>query len=249
MNRSRGNNTSLTRPARGRQLRRIALALSVLSWPALAHAFNPYVVFPKAPEKLPAFRYASLTRDTCMELAQARRLPFIKGPPVPSIDAPVRLEGALRGVLFRFAHATQAQPEEGPVLDCRLLLALDDLAEVARDLGFSEIFYNSIYRGRGGRPGWRHPAGVAIDIVALRSKEYGLLKVSDHFRGEGIGSETCVPQKPLPTEIHARELRRLVCRVHEAHIFNLVLTPHYDRRHQDHLHLEVRRGIKWYLTQ
>ena len=144
MNRSRGNNASLTRRAASRQLRRIALVISVLCWVALARAFNPYVVFPEAPEKLPAFRYASLSHDACMDLIQARRLPFVKGPPVPSIDAPVRLEGALGGVLFRFAHASQTQPDEGPVLDCRLLLALDDLADVAKGLGFTELFYNSI---------------------------------------------------------------------------------------------------------
>jgi GNAT superfamily N-acetyltransferase len=173
----------------------------------------------------------------------------MKGPPVPTIEAPVRLEGALKGVLLRFAHATEQGPKQGPVLDCRLLLALDDLAGVAREFGVSELFYNSIYRGRGGRPGWRHPAGVAIDIVALRSKEHGLLKVEKDFVGNGIGSETCTGTGPPPSNPRAAYLRRFLCRVHEAHIFNLILTPHYDRHHQDHVHLEVRRGIKWYLTQ
>jgi len=248
MNRKRGNNASLTRPGVRRQLRRARLALLVCSWVLVAHAFNPQVVFPEAPEKLPAFRYAALARDACLQVAEARRLPFTKGPPVPSIDAPVRLEGALGGVVFRFAHEVAKEPREGPVLDCRLLLALDDLAAVAREQGISELQYNSIYRGRGGRPGWRHPAGVAIDIVAVRSKKHGLLKVEQHFQGEGIGSKTCAG-KPLPREERARELRSFVCRVHEAHIFNLLLTPHYDKRHADHFHLEVRRGIKWYLTQ
>jgi hypothetical protein len=221
----------------------------VCCWALAAQAFNPEVVFPDAPEKLAAFRYAALGRDACLQVAEARRLPFTKGPPVPTIDAPVRLEGALAGVVFRFAHEVASEPHEAPVLDCRLLLALDDLATVAREQGFSELHYNRIYRGRGGRPGWRHPAGVAIDIVAVRSREHGLLKVEQHFKGEGIGSRTCVEKRPQPREERARELRSFVCRVHDAHIFNLLLTPHYDKRHSDHFHLEVRRGIKWYLTQ
>jgi hypothetical protein len=85
--------------------------------------------------------------------------------------------------------------------------------------------------------------------VALRSEKHGLLKVKEHYAGDGVGSATCAPERRLPEEGRARALRLLVCRVHEAHIFNLVLTPHYDRRHADHLHLEVRRGIEWYLTQ
>jgi hypothetical protein len=116
-------------------------------------------------------------------------------------------------------------------------------------LGYSEIRYNSIYRGRRGRPGWRHPAGVAIDIVSLVSKQDGALLVKRDFHGSGIGSKTCQPGRRPPENPRARRLREFVCRVHEAHIFNLLLTPHYDSRHQDHFHLEVRRGIRWYLTQ
>ena len=29
--------------------------------------------------------------------------------------------------------------------------------------------------------------------------------------------------------------------------FNLILSPHYDWGHRDHLHMEVRSGIKWFL--
>jgi hypothetical protein len=35
----------------------------------------------------------------------------------------------------------------------------------------------------------------------------------------------------------------------EARVFNLLLSPHYDRRHRDHFHFEVRRGVRWFLTQ
>jgi hypothetical protein len=34
----------------------------------------------------------------------------------------------------------------------------------------------------------------------------------------------------------------------EARIFNLLLSPHFDYRHRDHFHFEVRRGVRWFLT-
>ncbi|MCA9642046.1 MAG: extensin family protein [Myxococcales bacterium] len=40
-----------------------------------------------------------------------------------------------------------------------------------------------------------------------------------------------------------------MCGVARGGFFNLLLSPHYDRHHQDHLHLEVRRDIDWVLVQ
>ena len=31
-------------------------------------------------------------------------------------------------------------------------------------------------------------------------------------------------------------------------LFNLLLSPHYDDLHRDHFHFEVRRGVRWFLT-
>jgi hypothetical protein len=129
------------------------------------------------------------------------------------------------------------------------LLALDDLATVAGDRGIRSIVYNSIYRRGWGRQGHRHPAGVAIDVVGFVKKDGQLLDVLDDFEGNGVGSKTCGDGAPEAPAGKAKELRDLVCALHKDHVFNLILSPHYDRRHKNHLHLEVRRGIKWFLTQ
>ena len=42
---------------------------------------------------------------------------------------------------------------------------------------------------------------------------------------------------------------RIVCELDATRSFNLVLTPQYDWGHRDHLHLEVRSGIRWQLIQ
>ncbi|MCA9599259.1 MAG: extensin family protein [Myxococcales bacterium] len=215
-----------------------------------AHATNPLVVFPERPERLRAVHYAKLDKKACLAELEARGIDAIPGPPVPTIDAPVRLPAKVLGMRYEFAHPTAHVEKKGPVLDCRLLLALGDLAIIAKDRGFVAIRYNSIHRGRWARsPGQRHAAGVAIDIVSLQKRDGSELVIKRDFHGHGIGSKTCGKDAPKPQEPEAKELRQLVCAVDRAKSFNLLLTPHYNRDHDNHFHFEVRRHIRWFLTQ
>jgi hypothetical protein len=194
-------------------------------------------------------RYASFTSDQCRSELQARGIAHAEVRKHATIDAPVTLQGALRGVRFEFVHAAPGVSQKD-VLDCRLLLALDDLAKIlaARDIDL--VRYNSIYRhgwARGRVQG--HLGGVAIDIVEFVKHDGTLLNVRTDFAGDGIGSATCGDRAKPARAGKASELRDLVCSVDQARIFNLLLTPHYDRRHFNHFHFEVRRGIRWFLTQ
>ena len=42
-----------------------------------------------------------------------------------------------------------------------------------------------------------------------------------------------------------RILRQVVCRAVERELFQVVITPHHDLDHQNHVHLEVVPGIDW----
>lgn len=236
------------------RLPRLAVSLCLVGACVLASgsgvAGNPEVVFPARPERLRAMRYAEAETDACLAELDVRGAPWATGPKVPTIDTPVRLTGPLRGVTFELHHPTVQHPPEGPLMDCRLLLALDDLAIVAADLGIQRVRFNSLHRGTWvQRRGWRHAAGVAIDIVELVRRDGRVLNVLSDYAGAGIHSKTCGADAPPPKTDEARELRDFVCALDAAGSFNLILTPHYDQRHKDHLHLEVRRGIKWFLTQ
>ena len=37
-------------------------------------------------------------------------------------------------------------------------------------------------------------------------------------------------------------------KAYEAQLFNVVLTPNYNKPHANHFHLEVTRGVKWFLV-
>jgi hypothetical protein len=223
----------------------LVVGAALLSFSA-ADARNRWVVFPDRPETLPAIRYASLTAADCLTELEARQVGFEPAPKRKTIDAPVLLRGPLRGVSFEFGR----NPAQRDVLDCRLLLALDDLARVASAQEIALVRYNSIYRN-----GWArgrvqgHLGGVAIDITELVSRDGQVLNVKRDFAGDRIGSATCGASAKAPVPGKASRLRAFICAVDQARIFNLLLSPHYDYRHRDHFHFEVRRGVRWFLTQ
>jgi len=211
-----------------------------------ARALNRWVVFPERPETLPAVRYASLTAEQCFSELRDRHIAAERALKRQTIDAPVVLPRELHGVRFEFAPRV----EQRDVVDCRLLLALDDLASVGSAQGIAAVRYNSIYRN-----GWArgrvqgHLGAVAIDIVELVLQGGDTLNVLRDFAGSGIGSATCgAAAKPAPPG-KPTQMRGFVCALDQARVFNLVLSPHYDRRHRNHFHLEVRRGVRWFLTQ
>lgn len=209
---------------------------------------NPYSIIPPDAETTRAFRYSALDGDAC-RAELSRNISFSETRKRGRIDAPVRFEGELHGVAFRFRG-------EGPsgidVLDCRLLVALDDLAKTAAARDIAAIHYNSVYRlGHARGPVQGHIGGVAIDIVELVKRDGTVLNVLRDFSGNGVGSATCGPRAKAPksNSPKAAELRALVCDLDEQRLFNLLLTPHYDYRHKNHFHFEIRRNVRWFLTQ
>lgn len=226
----------------------LVLAVGLLIAPeAPARRYNPLVVFPRLPERLRAVRYARMDRARCLEEAKARQLPFEPVAKHPGVANPVALTGAIRGVRFVRVYEPHSAPER--VMDCSLLLALDDLATVASDQGIAEVRYSSIHRKRGRRGGRGHSVGTAIDVNEFVRTDGEILNVLHDFEKHRIGAKTCGDGAVQPKSEKARQFRDLVCALDEAASFNLVLTPHYDYRHRNHLHLEVRRGIVWFLTQ
>lgn len=225
----------------------VALVSSIAT-PGAARRKNPMVFFPKHPELLRAVRYSRMESADCLEELALRGIEFTRGKRTAGIQAAVTLNKTVRGV--RFEHVYPGSDKgPGPLMDCRLALALDDLALIASSYQIAEIRYSSTYRAHSRRGGRGHRAGVAIDINEFVQEDGSVLNVLEDFEGAGIGSRTCGEQAPKARSSKAIVLRELVCALDRAGSFNLLLTPHYDKRHQNHFHLEVRPGIEWFLTQ
>jgi hypothetical protein len=218
-------------------------------------AANPNVAVPADASTAPAVRYAGMTGPECLAELARRKIAFTPAAETPGVDAPVRLASALHGVAFKPIHYApeEAMTADATVVDCRLALALDDFGEKLAARGVSQIGYISAYRrdptGKV-KAGQRHPAGLAMDVAWIRKGDGATLNVLDDFHGR-VGSRTCGPRAapPSPATEAARQLREILCEAASERLFNVLLTPNYDRAHHNHVHLEVRRNIGWFLVQ
>ncbi|WP_437763978.1 extensin family protein [Sorangium sp. So ce281] len=101
-------------------------------------------------------------------------------------------------------------------------------------------------RGTWAPPGTRHPAGLAIDVGALKKRDGTWISVARHFHGR-IGDKTCGEGAPQPELPEARELRSIVCEAADLGIFTYALTPNFNAAHADHYHMEIKPGVRWFL--
>jgi hypothetical protein len=231
----------------------LPLLLSLLAPPRFARG-HAAVVTPPNPLATPAVRYAALDRATCEADLHRRRIPFVAVGHARGVLAPVRLTGPLHGVTFHSAlPASQRARSPYDILDCRLVLALDDFATILAKHGIVEVIHFSVYRPPGrrfpdSRIGRQHGGALAIDAGWFKHKDGSVLQVERDFHGR-IGARTCGPGTgPNPVTAEATELRSIVCEAAEDHLFNVELTPDYNWQHRNHFHLEVTPRVRWFLV-
>lgn len=210
---------------------------------------------PKDAVESPAYRYAQLSADECEAELLARDIGFEREEGA-AVLAPVRLTGPLRGVVFRTDQRDrdrQTSPYE--IADCRLVLALDDFAEILSRHDIVEVRHYSMYRPPRSWPdgperpiGKQHKGALAIDVGRLIRRDGEVLDVDRDFHGR-IGAATCGegarPRRPTKA---ALALREILCEAVDRRMFNIVLTPNYNRPHKNHFHLEVMAGVGWFMV-
>lgn len=246
--------------------RRTSLALALVGGalllsPAVSGADKFLVMLsPDELERAPSQRYARLSRDAALTELTSRGVSFdaVSADEASGVLAPVRLTSRLAGVHLR-GMLTGAAARRSPfeIVDARLLLALSDFARVLAAHDVVEVTHFSMYRpARAPKPGVlpsagqatsRHPAGLAIDVAALHKRDGSVLRVDRHFGG-AIGGKTCGDGAALADTPEARELRRIVCDAADQRLFTYVLSPNYNAAHRDHLHLELKAGVRWMLV-
>jgi hypothetical protein len=208
---------------------------------------------PKDATKSAAYRYGTMTRAACEDELRTRKIKFTRES-ARGVLAPVRLAGALHGVTFRtnLDHKQRATtPWE--IGDCRLVLAMDDFAEILARHNIVEVVHYSMYRKPSAslpadKVGTRHEGALALDAAKFVDEHGAALDVLKDFHG-AIGEKTCSDDSgPSPSTPEAVELRAILCETVDARIFNVVLTPNYNKPHANHFHLEVTSGVKWFLV-
>jgi hypothetical protein len=212
---------------------------------------DPYLSRPDDAEAAPAVYYGQLSQADCEAELVARHIGFTRET-ANGVLAPVRLTGPLRGVTFRSdARASVRATSPYEIADCRLVLALDDFAQILNRHDIVEVRHYSMYRppkSFDGTIGKRHPGALAIDTGRFIDRAGVELDVDRDFHG-AIDAPTCGEGAgPRPPTAAALALRAILCDTADARLFNVVLTPNYDRPHKNHFHLEITAGVTWFLV-
>jgi hypothetical protein len=219
---------------------------------AAASTSSGHLTTPADASDTPAYRYARLSQTECEAELAARHIDYTQETAI-AVAEPVRLAGPLHGVVFRTdqtAKTRRTSPYE--IADCRLVLALDDFAEILSRHDIVEVRHYSMYRPpktwSDDKPATRHPGALAIDAGRFIDRAGAVLDVDHDFHG-AIDARTCgegaAPRPPTPS---ALALRAILCETVDRRLFNVVLTPNYNKPHHNHFHLELTAGVSWFLV-
>ena len=205
-------------------------------------------------ERTLAFRYANLGDAEAVAELNRRGIAWVAAsPPLPGVRTPIRLSGPLRGVTI---HSTLPEPERRTsafeILDARLALALDDFCALLARHDVVELVHYTMYRPPAELPtDWnkliRHPAGLAIDVGAVRKADGRWLAIGPHWPSD-IGAKTCGEGAREHWSRPGREIVSIACEAADLGMFHFILTPHFDAAHADHLHLEIKPDTRWFLV-
>lgn len=153
------------------------------------------------------------------------------------VSWPIRLLGPVDGV--RIYGGKKDAPTN--YLDCRLALALLEWAPLLRAQGIVGLQHYSMYRRDAtvGQSAKRsgHADGRAIDVAFFETRDGQKLSVLNDWTGRARGADPCeVASVPDSAD---GIMRALVCAASERSLFQMVLTPHYNDAHGNHVHLEI----------
>lgn len=160
----------------------------------------------------------------------------VAGDKATGVDWPILLTGPLDGVRIQGAQANAPSN----YLDCRLARALLSWTPQLRAAGVTGLQHYSMYRkgavvaGSGSVSGHAH--GYAIDVAAFELQDGRRVRVLQDWAPRARGADPCDTHSGTSD---AALMRELVCDAAAQSLFQLVLTPHYNDAHADHLHLEV----------
>jgi len=221
-----------------------------------ANASNKYLEIPPEEEAMSsrAYYYANLSNEEALAELKRRGIPYKEVDPVPGVRLAIRLTGRLHGVwIHSVLPAEQRKTTPFEILDARLAIALDDFCELLAAHGFVEVVHFTMYRPphegpvKKGEYQHRHPGGMAIDLGALKKRTGHWIAVGPHWPAE-LGAKSCGKDGRKLHGRRGRELLSVACEASDLRIFHYMLTPHFDDAHSDHLHLEIKVGVKWFLV-
>lgn len=188
---------------------------------------------------------ANLNFRECRRLLERSRVTYeaVPNDHAPRVYEPVYLLSPLSGVSFA---PTNGSSEHGMV-DCRLAVALLAWAPILQDAGVVRVEHYSTYR-RGAHVARSskssgHARALAIDAARFHLEDGRVLDIVEDWDERERGGDPC--KFGRREDAAGKLLRGVVCEAVERGLFQVVITPHHDRAHQNHVHLELVPDVDW----
>jgi hypothetical protein len=179
----------------------------------------------------------SLTEEECLSILHSHDVQFEQLNDIKDVQTAIRLNSPLGGVIVEY----QWNSEIHSIMDCRLAVALLAWAPTLRRFGITRLRHLRIYSpgaliAKSGRTS-SHAWALAIDAAYFERENAPNLEVERDWTDRERGVAPCPPRKWESANLHI--LRTLVCEAAENGLFQIILTPHYNAAHYNHLHLEL----------
>lgn len=187
----------------------------------------------------------SMDELACNKALKALKIPHVRAPGAAKIGQPIVVTGPIGGVDFDTGRPYEKRTAAtGDAIDCRLAVALVDLAHVVKKHGVTTVLVKSFHRpGQkivdAGAP-LRHRIGFAIDVSGFKTKSGEVWNVQKDFHGK-VAQATCGAgaAKPIPDSAAARELWSIFCQIVATEAFDSGISPNYNAAHFDHVHFDL----------
>lgn len=188
---------------------------------------------------------ANLSDGECRRILRAASVRFdpVARSKASGIQSPLALRSPVLGVRFEPANGMA----KNGIVDCRLAAAFVAWAPILRDAGVVRVEHFSTYRAgarvrnTGKKSGHAH--ALAIDAARFHLRDGRVLEIDADWDERERGGAPC-PVRRRENE-DGSLLRMVVCRAVERDLFQVVITPHHDRAHQNHVHLELVPKVEW----
>jgi hypothetical protein len=196
--------------------------------------------------ELPSGReIAQLTPHDCQVLLDRSAVDFEVVPEdaAPNVYSPLYVLTPLNGVAFSPAGGMS----EHALLDCRLAVALLAWSPVLREAGVTRVEHYSSYRAgarvRGTGKSSGHARALAMDTARFHFEDGRVLDIEQDWQNRKRGRDPCAD--PPREDADGALLRQIVCEAVKRDLFQVVITPHHDKAHQNHVHVELVPEVDW----
>jgi len=190
-------------------------------------------------------RLIKLDEKECFDLLDKHNVKYTRLDKVGDVSYPVRITSPIDGV--RYKHTGSSK--KFSVMDCRLVAALIGMSPVFKKYNIATVYHMRAHAagarigGRGNTSG--HHYALALDIARMVTRDGKQYEVLRDWKDHRPRAEVCA--SPENESGKQRYLRNFICDTAKEDLFHWILTPHYNRAHHDHFHVEIRANTDYLL--